>query len=113
MKIPKSKYFNKHTFVAITIVVAVASGSMSCGGRNEVPDTLSEIEYLPSAAATNINAASAAELQKIPYVGEKLALQIIEHRERYGPFRKPEHLILIPGISDSRFRKMRNLIRVE
>ncbi len=42
-----------------------------------------------------------------------MAAQIVEHRERYGPFRRPEHLMLIPGISDSRFRKIRDLVRVD
>lgn len=61
----------------------------------------------------NINTATAKELEKIPYIGEKLAQDIIEHREIHGPFRKPEHLMLIRGISDKRFRGIRGLIRTE
>ena len=66
-----------------------------------------------SAETVNINAASAAELQRLPHVGEALAAKIIEHRERHGRFRKPEHLMLVEGISDARFRRIRHLISIE
>ena len=113
MKIRKPHYFNRYTFAAIVVWAGVVFGLTSCGARNQDPHTQSEITYAPSAAAVNINTASFAELQKIPYVGEKLAAQIVEHRDCYGQFRKPEVLILIPGISDSRFRKIRDQIRVD
>jgi len=63
--------------------------------------------------AININTASVDELTRIPHVGEKVAARIIEHREVNGPFRRVEHLMLIQGISDKRFRKIRSLVRVE
>lgn len=70
-----------------------------------------------SASATtkriNINTASAKELEDLPGIGKGLADRIVEHRERYGPFRKAEHLIIIRGISDARFRALRDLITVE
>lgn len=61
----------------------------------------------------NINTATETELQRIPHVGKSLAGRIIEHRERYGPFKRPEQLMLIQGISDLRFRRIRHLVRVE
>lgn len=67
----------------------------------------------PAASAINLNTASSDELQRIPYIGEKLAAKIVEHREVHGPFRRVEHLMLIQGISDKRFRKIRPLVRVE
>ena len=63
--------------------------------------------------AVNINTATVAELEKLPNIGAKLANNIIEYREKYGKFRRAEHLILVQGISDKRFRKMRDLIKVE
>jgi competence protein ComEA len=63
--------------------------------------------------AININTAGVGELTRIPHVGEKLAAKIVEHRELNGPFRRVEHLMLIQGISDKRFRKIRPLVRVE
>lgn len=67
----------------------------------------------PPPYAVNINTASMEELQNIPHVGESLAKKIIIHRETHGPFRRVEHLMLIQGISDKRFRKVRALVRVE
>lgn len=62
---------------------------------------------------TNINSASTKELEQLPGIGEGFAARIIEHRERYGPFRRPEHLITVRGISDRKFRALRDLITVD
>ena len=78
------------------------------GGVDPVGQSVS-----PALPSININTAPAEELQRIPHVGEKLASKIIEHRELNGPFRRVEHLMLIPGISDKRFRKIRPMVRVE
>lgn len=61
----------------------------------------------------NINTASAAELEKLPHIGAKTAQAIVEYREKFGGFRKPEHLLLIQGISDEKFREVKSLIKVE
>jgi len=61
----------------------------------------------------NINTASANELETLPGIGKSLAERIIAHREKYGPFRRPEHLIIVRGISDKRFRALRDLVTVE
>jgi competence ComEA-like helix-hairpin-helix protein len=61
----------------------------------------------------NINTASAIELETLPGIGKGLAGRIIEHRETFGPFRKPEHLIIVRGISDKRFRAVQDMITVE
>ena len=60
-----------------------------------------------------INTASADELETLPGIGPGLAARIVEHREKYGPFRRPEHLLIVRGISDKRFRALRELITVE
>lgn len=61
----------------------------------------------------NINTASANELETLPGIGKGLAERIVEHRQKFGPFRRPEHLIIVRGISDKRFRALRDLITVE
>lgn len=61
----------------------------------------------------NINTASAKELETLPGIGKALAERITEHREKYGLFRRPEHLIIVRGISDKRFRALRDLVTVE
>lgn len=66
-----------------------------------------------SAPPVNINTASFEELEKLPGIGEALAARIVAHRQQYGRFRRAEHLIMVRGISDRRFRAMRTLITVE
>ena len=66
-----------------------------------------------SPSRININTAAADELEKLPGIGEALAGRIIEHREKFGPFRRPEHLIMVRGISDKRFRALQDLITVK
>ena len=66
-----------------------------------------------SPGAVNINTADAEELQKIPGIGPASAKKIIDHRDRYGPFRRPEEILIIEGISDRRFREFRRFIFIE
>lgn len=61
----------------------------------------------------NVNAASAEELERLPGVGPALAARIVEHRERYGPFRRAEHLLIVRGMSESRLRSLRGLVHVD
>ena len=60
----------------------------------------------------NINTASPEELEKLPGIGHGLAARIIAHRNEFGRFRRPEHLMIVRGISERRFRAVRALITV-
>ncbi len=62
---------------------------------------------------TNLNTATREELAGLPGIGQTMAARIIAHRERYGPFRRAEHLMMVRGISDRRFRQLRALVGVE
>ena len=66
-----------------------------------------------SALPLNINVASASELEKLPGVGKVIAERIVAYRAEYGPFRRPEHLMMVRGISDSKFRAILPMIAVE
>lgn len=83
---------------------SVASASISSQERQNIPSSSKRI---------NINTASAKELEALPGIGKGLAERIIEHRQKYGPFAKPEHLIVVRGISEHRFLAIRDQITVE
>ncbi|MEK6335296.1 MAG: ComEA family DNA-binding protein [Acidobacteriota bacterium] len=73
-------------------------------------------QYPASAAQSgriNLNSASANELETLPGIGKGLAARIIEHREKYGAFRRPEHLLMVRGISDQRYRALRDRVTAE
>ena len=61
----------------------------------------------------NINTATASELEKLPGVGKVTAERIIAQREQYGPFRRVEHLMMVRGVSDRKFRALRPMMVVE
>lgn len=63
--------------------------------------------------AINLNTANAKRLEKLPHIGEELAQRIIEHREKFGRFRRAENLILVRGMSDKKFRDLQNLVKAE
>lgn len=86
---------------------------ISCGNREAKQTLPAQNSEKVSESAVNINTASAEELEKLPHIGAQTAREIIEHREKFGKFRQPAHLILVRGISDERFREMKNLIKVE
>jgi competence protein ComEA len=96
-----------------TILLTFISLTAACGHRSPATVQTTLSNSISAEYAININTATLDELQRIPHVGEKVAAKIIGYREINGPFRRVEHLMLIQGISDKRFRKIRPLVRVE
>lgn len=59
----------------------------------------------------DINLATVNELRELPSIGEVLAQRIVDHRRRHGPFRRPQDLILVRGVSAGLYRQIADLIR--
>jgi competence protein ComEA len=55
----------------------------------------------------NVNTATAAELERLPGVVPSLAARIVEHREKNGAFKQAEDLMLVRGIGEKSFEKMK------
>ncbi len=64
------------------------------------------------AAKININTASAAELQQLPRVGEKVAQRIVDFRTQNGKFTKIEEIMKVRGIGEKIFLQLKDLITV-
>ena len=62
------------------------------------------------AERVNINKASAQELAKLEKVGPKYAVRIVEHRQKYGPFKLTEELMEIPGIGLGTYNRIKDQI---
>jgi competence protein ComEA len=61
----------------------------------------------------NLNTATIQELQTLPGIGPSLARKIVMFRQKRGGFRKVEELLAVPGISEKRWRALKNLVCVE
>ncbi|MBA3769013.1 MAG: helix-hairpin-helix domain-containing protein [Blastocatellia bacterium] len=87
-------------------LISLSLVSLACTSR-----IVYEAAAEPATVGTvNINTASVAELEMLPGVGQKTAESIVEHREQHGTFRRVEHLMLVQGVSESRFVEIRPLI---
>lgn len=74
--------------------------------------TASSTSPASSAGLININTASQAELESLPYIGPSLAQRIIEYREQNGPFKSIEDIQKVKGIGPAIFAKIKDLITV-
>lgn len=64
------------------------------------------------ARGVNINTADAATLMSLPGIGETYARRIIDMRRQRGPFKSIEEIMLVKGIGEKKFEKMKPYIRV-
>ena len=114
MQIYKPSYFNAYKFSYKLLPLLIIGFLFACSGQNETKQSLSTENPPPTAVSViNINSTSVEELEKLPHIGKQTAREIIEYREKFGKFRKSEHLLLIRGISDKKFREIKNLVKVE
>ena len=61
----------------------------------------------------NINKAPIEELMKLPHIGEKLAIGIIEYRKTHGGFETISELMQVPGIGKKILGDIEDLITLE
>lgn len=60
----------------------------------------------------DINTATTAQLETLPYIGSATAQRIVAYRETVGPFETIEEITEVPGIGPATFEEIRGLITV-
>jgi competence protein ComEA len=65
-----------------------------------------------SAGPTNLNTATAEELEPLPGIGPVLAKNIVDYRQRSGPFQSVDDLHAVPGIGPKRIEQIRSRVTV-
>ncbi len=114
MKTHNSNYYNSCKMFVKLLLLIIFSFLFACSRQKNTKQILPiENQVQISESAININLASAPELEKLPRIGAKTAQAIVEHREKFGKFRKPEYVMFVQGVSDKRFREIQSLIKVE
>ncbi len=99
--------------VIVCSLVVLLSSCVQQSRKSVQKNQTQETSQPQNSARININIATKEELAKLPAIGEEMAERIIEHRNRYGRFQRVEHILLVRGMSDKKFRSIENLITVE
>ena len=71
------------------------------------------LETIHAQAPLDLNQASLAEMERLPGVGFILAQAIVEHRERFGPFKSVDDLQQVASLSPSTYADIREHFVVE
>lgn len=67
---------------------------------------------LQYSGVVNLNEATAAELERLPGVGERAALRIVSWREK-RPFKRVEELVRVKGFGRKKFLKLKPYLTLE
>jgi competence protein ComEA len=63
--------------------------------------------------AINLNTATSKELESLPGIGPALAKRIVLFREKRHGFKRVEELLAIPGISEKKWKAIRDKVEVK
>ena len=90
-----------HRFIAPLVLLSLLFVSLS------MPAALAQ-----ETSKVDLNRANREELQSLPGVGPHLAAQILDYREKLGPFQRVEDLMNVRGIGEKKFQQLKDLVTV-
>src|SRR5438270_5965089 len=91
---------------ASIISLTILSLALSCA-----PSNFYACPHLQNDERINLNTASVEELMRLPGIGPTIAARIVEHREKHGPFKRPQDVIIVRGMHAKLYRSIAHLIR--
>jgi len=94
-------YCRVRSFVLVSLCVfALAAAVATCAAKK-----------LP-AHPIDLNTATAAQLEQLPGIGPARASAIVAFREKSGPFRRVEDLLVVRGIAKQQVEKIRPYVKI-
>lgn len=66
-----------------------------------------------NSSVININTANETELEELPGIGTSIAERIVEYRNKNGKYKNIEDIKNVTGIGDSKFEKIKDLIKTK
>ncbi|UCF95531.1 MAG: helix-hairpin-helix domain-containing protein [Desulfobacterales bacterium] len=95
-------------FATVLLIVNPASAGTKAESSAQKTGTVEAVSIAP----VDINKADVDTLATLNGVGKDRAQKIIEYREKNGPFKKPEDIMLVTGIGPKIFEKNKDFIKV-
>jgi comEA protein len=102
----------KRFLLALVCVVGFA-GALSAGQAAKADTAKAQPTHVKpkqEELRVDLNRADAAELAKLPGIGEQVAKRIIAYRTDNGPFEKTEELMNVRGIGEKTYLKLRPML---
>lgn len=102
---------NKTAFVtpeAVTGITVYPQADISGDKEKVTGEEAQSLDNDGHAGRVDINTAGIKELTGLNGIGEKRAKDIIEYREKNGPFNRIEDIMKVKGIKDGIFNKIRD-----
>ncbi len=96
----------KNIFTLTMLALALAFGSVAAYA---VP---SDTKAASVQAPVNLNQANAQELIALKGIGPKTAERIIAYRQEHGPFKTADQLVMVKGIGNAKFAKIKDQVTV-
>jgi len=90
--------------------IAKATKARTASSRRRTRSTLDSARLPDLVSPIDVNAASAAELERLPRIGPALAARIVAWREKHGPFESLESLRHVRGIGPATARVLAPLV---
>ncbi len=93
-------------------VIQSAGGFTSEAGAGRVQIYVPPLTETPQPQKVNVNTAEAWLLDALPEIGEKTAQNIIDYRNKNGPFKNVQELANVKGVGAKTLEKIKGLITV-
>jgi competence protein ComEA len=97
--------------VLLVVLVALVVGGTRATAA-EKPGGPEVKAAVPAGEKVNINTADVKQLMKLSGVGRSVAERIVQYRDAHGPFKKPEELRKVEGVSAGLWERNRERIVV-